>query len=173
LGSHEDLLKASLDDVRAFYRDYYNPDNASVVLAGDFDPAEAKQWIAKYLGSLPPGPSGLASPVHSAPQLSAPKLVQIRDRVPTERIFFAWPTAGIYQSDDTALEMAAFILTDDASQWNTILREPVQIEQQEMQDASLFLAIAEPVSGSTLADVEKALGAGIERFAREGRPRKS
>jgi zinc protease len=54
MGSHEDLLSASLDDVRAFYREYYNPDSLSLVLVGDFDPAQAKLWIAKYLGSLSP-----------------------------------------------------------------------------------------------------------------------
>jgi zinc protease len=53
IGSHEDLLAATLDDVRAFYRDYYNPDNLSLVLAGDFDPPQAKAWIAKYLGAGP------------------------------------------------------------------------------------------------------------------------
>ena len=172
IGSHEDLLAASLDDVRAFYRDYYNPDNLSIVLAGDFDPAQAKAWIAKYLGSLPPGPNGMISPVHSAPQLREPKLVEIREHAPTETIFFARPAAGIYTPENIALEIAAFVLTDDASQWNSVLRgsasTSIGIQQMQMQDASIFLAISEPASGKNLTDVEKVLGDGLARFAREG-----
>jgi zinc protease len=172
IGSHEDLLAASLDDVRAFYREYYNPDNLSLVLVGDFDPAQAKPWIAKYFGSLAPGPNGLIGPVQSAPQLSAPKLVEIREHAPTERIFIAWPTPGIYTPDDVALEVAAFVFTDDPSPWNEILTKPAGtgrgINQQQLQDASLFFAVADPASGSTVADVEKVLAAGIARFAREG-----
>jgi zinc protease len=172
LGSHEDLLAASLDDVRAFYRDYYTADNLSFVLAGDFDPAQAKQWIAKYFGSLPPGPSGLPSPVHSAPQLTAPKLVELRARVPEEAIFFAWPSAGIYQPDDAALEIAAFVLTDGWSHLNSALKEHaclgVGTYQERMQDASLFDVNVEPAPGTTVAEVEKIMAAEIARFAREG-----
>ena len=56
IGSMADLSAASLEDVSAFFRTYYAPNNASLCLAGDFDPAQAKQWIAKYFGPLPKGP---------------------------------------------------------------------------------------------------------------------
>jgi zinc protease len=81
LGSPADLMAASLDDVRTFYRDYYTSDNLSMVVAGDFDPAQAKQWIARYFGSMAPGP-GLVSPAISVPQLAAPKLVDVSAHVP-------------------------------------------------------------------------------------------
>ncbi|MEM9039165.1 MAG: insulinase family protein, partial [Actinomycetota bacterium] len=53
---HEDLEKASLDDVRAFYDKWYAPSNATLVLAGDFDKAEAKKLVNKYFGSLRKAP---------------------------------------------------------------------------------------------------------------------
>ena len=57
IGSHEDLTAASLDDVKDFFKTYYTPNNLSLVIAGDFDPAEAKRLVEKYFGTIPPGPS--------------------------------------------------------------------------------------------------------------------
>ncbi len=55
IGTPADLMAASLDDVRAFYQAYYTPDNASLVVSGDFDPAKTKSWIAKYFSAPCPG----------------------------------------------------------------------------------------------------------------------
>ncbi len=56
IGSMEDLSAATLDDVKEFFRQYYSTSNLSLVIAGDFDPAEAKKLVEKYFGDLPPGP---------------------------------------------------------------------------------------------------------------------
>ena len=62
IGSHEDLTAASLEDVTDFFKTYYTPNNLSLVIAGDFDPAEAKRLVEKYFGSIPPGPRSTARP---------------------------------------------------------------------------------------------------------------
>ena len=59
------LIAASLDDVRGFYREHYTPDNLCLLLAGDFEPAQAREWIAKYFGSWTPG-GVRPGPPHSA-----------------------------------------------------------------------------------------------------------
>ena len=56
IGSMADLSAASLEDVSAFFRTYYSPNNASLCIAGDFDPAEAKRLVEKYFGPIPEGP---------------------------------------------------------------------------------------------------------------------
>src|SRR5690606_2408359 len=56
IGSMEDLNAASLDDVKQWFRDYYGPNNAVLVLAGDIDLETAKQKAAQYFGDIPPGP---------------------------------------------------------------------------------------------------------------------
>ena len=53
IGSMADLSAASLDDVSAFFRTYYTPNNASLAIAGDFKPDEAKRLVAKYFGPIP------------------------------------------------------------------------------------------------------------------------
>ncbi len=56
IGSHEDLMAASLDDVRQFFRTYYAPNNASLAIVGDFRAAEIKPLVEKYFGPIPRGP---------------------------------------------------------------------------------------------------------------------
>src|SRR5262245_16030341 len=55
IGSMEDLTAASLDDVAAFFRSYYTPDNAVLSIAGDFEPAQARMWVEKHFGPIPRG----------------------------------------------------------------------------------------------------------------------
>src|SRR6266508_3506094 len=57
IGSMDDLTAASLEDVKDFFRRYYTPNNLSIVIAGDFDPADAKRLVEKYFGGIPPGPA--------------------------------------------------------------------------------------------------------------------
>ena len=58
IGSQEDLEAASLDDVKGFFSKFYGPSNASLAIAGDFDPDRAKGWIEDYFGDIPPSPGG-------------------------------------------------------------------------------------------------------------------
>ena len=68
-----DLSAASLDDVKEFFRTYYTPNNLSLVIAGDFDPAMAKRLVEKYFGSLPPGPA-LERPCRGSPRLERERI---------------------------------------------------------------------------------------------------
>ncbi|MBF0406964.1 MAG: insulinase family protein [Candidatus Riflebacteria bacterium] len=114
IGSHEDLKNASLEDVKDFFKTYYTPNNLSLVLAGDFNPEEAKKLIAKYYGSLQPGPA-LARPKKNIPFLSEEKIVEVNDRVPQTRIIMAWPTPAYFDKDDAELDVAGLILSDGLS----------------------------------------------------------
>jgi zinc protease len=66
MGSFSDLRAATLDDARAFYAEHYTPEQLTLVIAGDFDPAQAKAWVKKYLASMAPGP-GAAGAARSTP----------------------------------------------------------------------------------------------------------
>ena len=57
IGSHEDIQAAKLEDVQRFFRQYYAPNNASLAIVGDFDPAQAKALVEKYFGTLKRGPA--------------------------------------------------------------------------------------------------------------------
>jgi zinc protease len=169
LGTPADLMSASLDDVRAFYRTYYTPDNASLVVSGDFDSAQAKLWIAKYFGSLAPG-SGLISPASSSAPMTAPKMVEITAVVPYSKILFAWAAPGVTDPDNAAFEFANFILDE---RWHEkTFRDRIQFDPSasyyQLEDASVFIVTTATNGKIPLDRVRSVMTEEIERFAREG-----
>ncbi|QNE32295.1 insulinase family protein [Sphingomonas sp. NBWT7] len=114
IGSMADLDKASLGDVKTWFRDHYGPNNAVLVLAGDIDVATAKRLTAKYFGAIKPGPKSVA-PAAAVPTLAAPKAEVMKDRVAAPLIIKSWPVPGLNDPAAPALEVAAAVLGGLAS----------------------------------------------------------
>ncbi len=108
IGSMDDLNKATLDDLKAFFGEFYHPANATLCLAGDFEPAEAKALIQKYFGGLAAGPKPHAVAVPTAPA-KAEKLVRF-DRVQLPRVYWNWPGLAADHPDAPALDLLADVL---------------------------------------------------------------
>lgn len=174
IGSHEDLTAASLDDVKEFFKTYYTPNNLSLVIAGDFDPAEAKRLVEKYFGTIPPGPA-LERPAKGMTQLEGEKIVEVSDRVPQERTYFAWHTPAFFDPGDAELDLASTILTDGLSaRLNKTLVYDKQVAsdvvsfQWSRQLTGTFVIWATARPGAPLAEVEQLVTAEIARLAKEG-----
>jgi zinc protease len=172
-GEYADLRAITLADVRAFYTKHYTPDQIALVIVGDFDPAQAKQWVAKYFGALTPG-DGLVAPVRSAPPLDAPKFIQIDERVRTERAHFVWVGPGFAQRDATALEFAGSMLSDDYSPRNLHkalgdqLSLGVSFDRSQFQDAAILDLYLSVVPGASVTAIDEKLSAELARLARDG-----
>src|SRR4030095_3488083 len=117
MGSHEDLTAASLDDVKDFFKEYYTPNDLSLVIAGDFDPAEAKRLVEKYFGGIPacppldpPQAPPLDRPKLWIPVLEGEKIVEAADRVPQDRVYMVWPSPPGFSPGDAELDLASLIL---------------------------------------------------------------
>jgi zinc protease len=109
IGSMADLSAARLADVAAFFRRYYVPNNAILCIAGDFQPALARQWIEKYFGPLPRGPE--VPPLKPAvPKLSKPQHIRLTDAVSLPRAELVWPTVEFSHPDEAPLDVLAAIL---------------------------------------------------------------
>ncbi len=111
IGSLEDLESATLQDVRDFYHTWYGPDNATLVIAGDFDVDQAKAWVEKYFGEIAPvdpAPTAELEPV----VLDQTKLLYHEDnfaRLPA--LTMAWPTVPQYHPDSYPLATLASLLS--------------------------------------------------------------
>src|SRR4029077_2364457 len=111
IGSMEDLDAASLDDVKAFFRTHYAPNNAVLSLAGDVDPAEARGWVERYFGNIPPNPA--IPPLGDLSlelTLGGERRRTVEAAVPLPRVYVAFraPVFGDHRLD--ALEVASQIL---------------------------------------------------------------
>jgi zinc protease len=163
----------TLDIVRAFYSEHYTPDQMSVAIVGDFDPAQAKQWAAKYFGPLAPSDVRTSPPV-SAPPLAAPKFVQYAEHVHDERVDFAWVGPAANTRDAAALEFAERLWTDDTSphHLHKVVTDKYSkassIDRIPLEDAQVFAPYVEMVSGASIAAIEEKITAEIARIAREG-----
>ena len=174
IGEHEDLTAASLEDVKDFFRRYYTPNNMSLVISGDFDPAEARRLVEKYFGTIPPGPA-LDRPAKGTVVLTGEKVIEVSDRVPQERTYFGWHTPAYFDAGDAELELAATILTDGLSArlnkallYDRQLASNVSGFQSGQPLAGWFALWATARPGADLNQIEQIIAAEIARLAKEG-----
>jgi predicted Zn-dependent peptidase len=171
IGSHADLTAASVDDVKAFFRTWYVPTNASLVIAGDFDPAVAKQLVEKYLGPVP----RVEAPVRPVPplvELKKPVRVVQKDTVQNERVVLAWLGPAQWARGDAELELLAIVLgTGKTSRLvkalvvDAQLAGEVNVEYEQLRGQSVFMIVATAQNGHTAVELEKALDAELAKLA--------
>jgi len=137
IGSLADLDAASVEDVSEFFRTYYAPNNASITIAGDFDPAEAKRLVQLYFGDIPRGPAMPPRPAVTPVVVPKDTFLIIEDRVQLPRAYYNWPTVRLFDADDAALDVLASVL---ASGKNSRLYKRLVYDMQIAQDVSAFQA---------------------------------
>lgn len=109
IGSMADLNAASLEDVKTWFRTWYGPNNAVLVLAGDIDVETAREKVTRYFGDIPAGPSMTQPAVNIAQRTESTREV-LQDRVPQTRILRAWNVADFNHDDATELQLLAQVL---------------------------------------------------------------
>ncbi|UKE51037.1 insulinase family protein [Xanthomonas translucens] len=109
IGSMNDLNAASLADVKQWFRTWYGPNNAVLVLAGDIDVATAKEKVARYFGDIPAGPS-MAQPQVDVAQRTQSTRETMTDKVPQARIYRVWNVAQTGTEDIDRLQLLAQLL---------------------------------------------------------------
>jgi zinc protease len=174
IGSHDDIQAAKIDDVRSFFKQYYTPNNASLVIVGDIDKAKTKALVAKYYGTIPRGPA--VPPITAtAPSLTSEKRAVITDKVELPRVYFSWLTPAIYKPGDADAHVAANILAGGKASrlFKTLVYEKqiaqdVSASQQSLQLGSVLTLTITVKPGHTPEEVEKAAQEELNRFASEG-----
>jgi predicted Zn-dependent peptidase len=115
IGSYEDLDRATLDDVRAFFKTFYVPNNASLVVAGDIEPQKAKTLIEKYFGPIHRGPTPVVITQAAAAEVKSEVTLQVSAGVELARVYIKWVTPAAYQLGDAALDVASNVLSQGKS----------------------------------------------------------
>ncbi len=174
IGSMADLQVASRDDVADFFRRYYHPANASLCLAGDFDPATAKRLIEKYFGPIPAGPKVEKVTPPAVKPLPADLRVRMTDRVGLARSYLTWRTVPLYAEDDAELDVLADILAGGKTSrlYRRLVRDKqiaqdVQASQNSREIAGGLMVVSTARPGQPLADLEAAVLDEIARLQNE------
>ena len=175
IGSMTDLSAASETDVRkSFFIKWYGPNNTVLVIAGDFDLAQAKSWVQKYFGPISKGPA-ITRPVVPAAHLDAPKRLVYEDNVSLPELYIEWPGVGVTSADRAALNVMGSIISGDRTQW---LTKTFVYDRKSASSISLRPSMNEnagdvdlnivPTPGTDLTKLESAVDSVIERFKVEG-----
>jgi zinc protease len=174
IGSMVDLTAASEEDVKDFFRLYYAPNNATLAVVGDFDPAQAKTWIQKYFGDLPQGKQ-VQRPSVAPGKLEASKRLVYEDRVQVPRLYIQWPTVGFKNDDDYALSVMGSILSGSrtarltkALVYDSQKASNVFGFQNSSEDVGVFQITVIPRPEATLSELEVAVDAVLQKFISEG-----
>jgi zinc protease len=171
IGSHEDLEKATLEDVKDFFRRYYGPENAVLAIAGDVEAARTKALVEKWFGGIP----GKAPPLHQKPDpvpLREERRVTMDDNVQLPRVYIAWQTPRMFAPGDAALDLVGQVLSDGKSArlvkrlvMDERIAQDVSAGQQSQALGSMFLVVATPKPGVSLERLEKEIDEELARLA--------
>jgi zinc protease len=174
IGSMKDLTAASEADVKNFFRLYYAPNNAFLVVAGDFQVAQAKTWIAKYFGAIPRG-NPITRPSALPVMLDKETRLVYEDHVQVPRLYIAWPTVGEKSDDRFALSVLDAITAGPrttrltkALVYDQQSAATVSTSQDSLEDAGVFNVAITPRPGHSLSELESATDALLEKLKTEG-----
>ncbi len=154
IGTPEDLNAATLEDVRAFFRTWYVPNNATLVVAGDFQPAAARQLIEQYFGPITRGRDVPRQPAPAVVSLARGSQIDMEASVELPRVYISWPTPSALQPGDAELDIVAAVLAEDHSSrlYRRLVHErqiaqDVEAGQQSQQLGSVFTIAATARTG--------------------------
>jgi zinc protease len=173
IGYMPDLTAASYEDVVAFFKSYYTPSNASLVVAGDIDPARTRQLVEKWFSDVKPGPAARPLTIPGV-ALTGVQKKTITDRVQLPRLTLAWLTPRHFEPGDATLDIVADILAGGKNSrlykrlvYELQIAQDVSAFQESMNLSSAFQIVATPRPGHTVEELQTVIDEEIARLQKE------
>ena len=173
IGSADDLRAMQLEDVQAFFRTYYHPSNASLVLAGDIETERAFDLAEHYFGELAGG--ARPAPVHARAALPGNRNLMFEDRVELPRLYFGWHSPAMFAPDDAELDLVADLAANGKTSrlYRTLVYESrialdVSAFQNSRELGSFFLLAATAAPDHSLAEIAAHIDEELRRIADQG-----
>jgi zinc protease len=170
IGYMPDLTAATYDDVVEFFKRYYSPNNASLVVAGDIDTAATRQLVEKWFGDVKLGPfvEPLAPPAAFLTEVTRETL---HDKVQLPRLYLAWLTPAFFRPGDAALDITSSILTGGKNSrlyrrlvYDLQIAQDVTSAQESRALDSRFLIVVTPRPGHTVEEVGKVVDEELQKL---------
>jgi zinc protease len=175
IGLMEDLTSATVEDVRAFHKKYYAPNNATLVISGDINKEEVKILVEKYFGEIPSGEAIEKRGPMPAALASTIKLYHEDNFAKAPQLTMAFPTVERFSKDSYALNFLGELLASSkkAPLYTVLVKDKKLTSRVMARNGSQELAGSFMISvganpGVNLTDVEKAIFEGLEKFEKEG-----
>jgi len=173
IGAADDIRAMEFEDVRAFFRTYYHPANASLSLAGDIDTGRAFELAENYFGEIPAG--GRPEPVHAAASLPREVRLVFEDRVELPRVYMAWHSPAMFADGDAEADLLADLLANGKTSrlYRTLVYDKriavdVSAYQHSREIGSFFLLASTAAPGQSLTEIVAIIDERIQHLADEG-----
>jgi predicted Zn-dependent peptidase len=173
IGKHEDLVAASVDDVKSFFRTWYVPANATLTITGDIDVAKTKELVEKWFGPFPTSakPQVVRIP---APAVAAKEITVDDSFAKLRQVTFAWHSPAAFAEGDAELDVVANALAREGTGrlyrslvYDKQLAQSVRASQDGMTFSGNFSITVQLRSGADLAEVKKIVEDEVKTLAKE------
>ncbi len=174
IGSHGDIQAAKLEDVRDFFTQYYEPNNATLAIVGDIDIEKTKALVEKYFGSIARGPD--VAPVKvETPPITQEKRLTMTDQVELPRVYMAWITSPFFKPGDAEADVCGRILGGGKPSrlykslvYDRKIAQDVSAFQQSAALGSTFQITVTAKPGHTAEEIEAAIDHELDSLATAG-----
>jgi zinc protease len=174
IGSMADLQAASIADVREFHSTYYVPENATLTIVGDFDPAQAKQLVNQYFGRVPKAAKPVPRDIPKEPEHRAERRFTVTESWPLPVVVVAYHIPYDGHTDSYPLHILSKILSDGDSAripaelvYNKRIALTASGSGNIIEDPNLFYGVAILQPGQTPETAERALVAEFDKLKNE------
>jgi predicted Zn-dependent peptidase len=171
IGSMEDLSNSSVEDVKAFFRSWYTPANATLTIAGDIDRPKLKELVDKYFGTIAAPTSPPQRPSAPAVNVHQPGRIAMEAKVQQPHIFIAYLTPANFTPGDRELDVIASVLASGKSSrlfrrlvYDLKIAQSVSATQQSQKLSSNFEITASPMPGHTVDEILKVVDEELEKL---------
>ncbi|WP_395010010.1 M16 family metallopeptidase [Undibacterium sp.] len=175
IGSLEDLQNATVDDVKEFFRRWYVPNNVTLVIAGDFDPVQAKKWVEKYFAEIKRGEEVKALPKRAGVVKETVKLYHEDNFARVPALTMVWPAVEQFHADSYALDvLSQYLSRGKKAPFYQVLVEDkkltsnVSIGNRTSELAGQFMLNVRAFDGKSLDEVASAVSEAFAKFEKDG-----
>ncbi len=173
IGETEDLKAAAFEDVREFFRTYYHPSNASLVVAGDVDTADALERVREHFEEIPGGPR--PAPLQTHTEITAERRLLLEDRIELPRLYLAWLSPAMFTDGDAEMDLLSDLFANGkvsrlytALVYERRIASEVMAFQNSRELAGFWQLIATAAPGHTLIELQQGIDEELARLAIEG-----
>jgi zinc protease len=170
IGYMEDLTAASKADVEGFFKEYYTPNNCTLVIAGDINVAQTKAMVEKYFGPIPPGPP-VGRMKEWVPELQREVRLTMDDRVNLPRLYIKWHAPARFTAGEANLDLLAAILGQGKSSrlykrlvYDLKLAQDVSANNPAQEIGGKFTITVTAAPGKTLDEIEPLVWEEVEKL---------
>ena len=175
IGYVEDLDRVSVDDLKAFFKRWYGPNNAVLTIGGDIDVAQTLEWVKKYFGGIPIGPE--VQDAEKTPfSLQQDRYVTLEDQVHLPLIQFTFPTVYVRHEDEAPLDVLSDILGSGKTSlfYKNLVKDNHAVQAivshpcSELACEFQLIALANPAKSGKLADLQEKMEQTLKEFEQRG-----